>query len=118
VDEGAPKLRAGWAHAASKGVASYRGVLRDREEPVWQTPRTFLVPGLAQQAAEAELARREQGAREVVHALHCGPCAAWYDPRASSPADLEALAAGKCPRCGVLVSREKIIILEREPVGG
>jgi hypothetical protein len=110
-------LRAGYRYLR-RGSARYGGVLRKGEDGGlrWQCPHDHISATQAAQCAETELERRRQGAREVAYLLHCAPCGIWQDPAAAAGDDLTALARGRCPRCGVPVTRERVIILDRENV--
>lgn len=122
------ELEAGYSFARGRGVASYRGVLRDGKRAVWTCPAPgapgghspHLIPGLAAQCAQGELERRLQGAEAVVAALHCRPCWVFWDLRLASqpgpdPGEDEAshLLRGLCPRCTGPGEHVKIAVLER-----
>lgn len=101
-----PKLIAGFTHV-QRGTAAYRGALRVTPSavPAWTCPcaPVHLTAEKARMCADAELARREQGGREVFTLLYCRPCDRWW-PAGSAEA---------CPVCTVPLERVKLAVLER-----
>lgn len=123
------ELTAGYVYPRGKGVTYVAGVLRDGRREVWRCVtaipghRAHLVPGIAQQCAEAELERRLQGAQAVLWLLHCTPCSLFWDLawlaeyRPGNPPEQDIghwLARGCCPRCEVPGERVKVAVLERQ----
>jgi hypothetical protein len=104
-------LRAGYTYLR-RGTASYAGVLRSTETGalVWKCAHDHLVAVSARRCAEAELDRRREGARVVVTVLHCEEDGQWFDP-AKDRTDFD-WRDGLCPRCGVPMLREKVLVLE------
>jgi hypothetical protein len=104
------ELRAGYTHN-HLGKLSYAGALRtaDSRPPVWSCPHDHLVPVAAKRCAEAELDRRREGAKQVLTLLHCEEDGLWYDPRVGPDVNWRP---GMCPRCGVPMLREKVLIIE------
>lgn len=114
---------------AQRNLGTAWGVLRDGRIVVWrcrEAPtrhKPHAIPTRAGQCAQAEQARRVSGAQEVLWALHCRPCAAFWDLgelaryRPGEPPEHDVghwLARGLCPRCEVPGIRVRLAVLERE----
>jgi hypothetical protein len=100
------KLIAGFT-SVQRGAARYRGALRvtPKSVPRWtcQCMPDHPTPAEARKCADAELARREAGGREVFTLRRCEPCDRWWP----------AGPGAACPACSVPMEGVKLIVLER-----
>lgn len=106
-------LKPGYLHR-KRGAASYGGVLRteDTRTQVWECKHDHFTAMAARRCAEGELDRRREGAKNVLTLLHCQEEGIWYDPAVDGAA--VDWRPGLCPRCGVPMLREKVMILQAE----
>lgn len=85
---------------------------QDTRTQVWECKHAHFTAMSARRCAESELNRRLEGAKQVLTLMHCQDEGMWYDP-ARDRANVD-WRAGMCPRCGVPMLRERVMILDAE----